>query len=77
MVVRLDVLGLDDSEELAYRALVEVPSYDAAGLAERLCCHPLEAARALTALETLGLAARSSGGTDRYVASPQIGRAHV
>jgi sugar-specific transcriptional regulator TrmB/DNA-binding CsgD family transcriptional regulator len=66
----LDVLGLEDSEELAYRALVEVPSYDAAGLAERLGCHPLEAARSLAALETLGLAARSSGGTDRYVASP-------
>ncbi len=66
----LDVLGLDDSEELAYRALVEVPSYDATGLAGRLGCHPVEAARALVALETLGLAARSSSGTDRYVASP-------
>lgn len=66
----LDVLGLDDAEELAYRALVEVPSYDAGGLAERLSCHPLEAARSLAALEALGLAARSSGGTDRYVASP-------
>ncbi|WP_433159532.1 hypothetical protein [Kribbella sp. CA-247076] len=64
------MLGLDDSEELAYRALVEVPSYDAAGLAGRLGCHPVEAARALVALETLGLAARSSSGTDRYVASP-------
>jgi sugar-specific transcriptional regulator TrmB/DNA-binding CsgD family transcriptional regulator len=66
----LDVLGLDDAEELAYRALVEVPSYDAGGLATRLGCHPIEAARSLAALETLGLAARSSGGTDRYVASP-------
>lgn len=66
----LDVLGLDDAEELAYRALVEVPSYDAGGLAERLSCHPIEAARSLAALEALGLAARSSGGTDRYVASP-------
>jgi len=66
----LDVLGLDDAEELAYRALVEVPSYDAGSLAERLGCHPIEAARSLAALETLGLAARSSGGTDRYVASP-------
>jgi len=66
----LDVLGLDDSEELAYRALVEVPSYDASELADRLSCHPVEAARALTALETLGLAARSSSATDRYVASP-------
>ena len=66
----LDVLGLDDSEELAYRALVEVPSDDATGLAGRLGCHPVEAARALVALETLGLAARSSSGTDRYVASP-------
>jgi sugar-specific transcriptional regulator TrmB/DNA-binding CsgD family transcriptional regulator len=66
----LDVLGLEDSEELAYRALVEVPSYDAASLAGRLGCHPIEAARSLAALESLGLAARSSGGTDRYVASP-------
>lgn len=66
----LDVLGLEDAEELAYRALVEVPSYDAAGLAVRLDCHPIEAARSLAALEKLGLAARSSGGTDRYVASP-------
>ena len=66
----LDVLGLDDSEELAYRALVEVPSYDAVELAGRLSCHPVEAARALVALETIGLAARSSSGTDRYVASP-------
>jgi DNA-binding CsgD family transcriptional regulator len=37
----LDVLGLDDSEELAYRALVEVPSYDASELADRLSCHPV------------------------------------
>ncbi len=66
----LDVLGLEDAEELAYRALVEVPSYDAAALATRLSCHPIEAARSLAALEKLGLAARSSGGTDRYVASP-------
>lgn len=66
----LDVLGLQDSEELAYRALVEVPSYDAAGLAVRLSCHPVDAARSLAALERLGLAARSSTCTDRYVASP-------
>ncbi|TWD73055.1 sugar-specific transcriptional regulator TrmB [Kribbella amoyensis] len=66
----LDVLGLADAEELAYRALVEVPSADAAELAERLGCQQIEAARSLAALETLGLAARSSGGTDRYVASP-------
>lgn len=66
----LDVLGLEDAEELAYRALVEVPSYDAGELAARLGCHPVEAARSLAALESSGLAARSSSGTGRYVASP-------
>ena len=57
-------------KKLAYRALVEVPSYDAAGLAVRQSCHPVEAARSLAALQQLGLAARSSSGNDRYVASP-------
>ncbi|HET6291801.1 MAG TPA: TrmB family transcriptional regulator [Kribbella sp.] len=66
----LDVLGLEKAEELAYRALVEVPSYDAAELAARLDCHPIEAARSLAALEGLGLTARSSTASDRYVASP-------
>ena len=66
----LDVLGLHDSEEIAYRALVEVPSYDAGELAVRLNGHPGQAARTLAALERMGLAARSSGDPDRYVASP-------
>lgn len=66
----LDVLGLHDAEELAYRALVEVPSSDADELAERIGRQPVEAARTLAALERIGLAARSSGDPSRYVASP-------
>jgi sugar-specific transcriptional regulator TrmB len=66
----LSVLGLPETDELAYRALLEVPSYDAEQLAGRLGRHPVEAARVLAALERTGLAARSSGDSDRFVASP-------
>lgn len=66
----LDVLGLDDHEALAYRCLVERPSGSATELAQATGLDSLDAARILAALEGKGLAARSTSGQDRYVASP-------
>lgn len=65
-----DVLGLGEAEELAYRALVEVPSADVPALAARLQVRRSEAATALATLERLGLAARASTSPEHYVASP-------
>jgi len=64
------VLGLDDLEELAYRALLEVPSADGDELGARVGTRAVEAVRLLTALERKGLVARSSQHAGRYVASP-------
>jgi sugar-specific transcriptional regulator TrmB len=66
----LAVLGMEDVEESAYRALVGMASADEAELAERLRIGRAEAARVLASLERQGLAARSSGSQQRYVASP-------
>lgn len=66
----LRVLGLDEAEERAYRRLIEVPSGSAADLTEFLDCPVAQAESVLAALEAKGLAARSSGGSHRFVASP-------
>lgn len=66
----LDVLGLDDREELAYRCLVERPSGSALELAQATGLDSLDAARILAGLESKGLAARSTSDRARYVASP-------
>ena len=66
----LGVLGLEEDEELAYRALIEVASSDSADLARRLSRPQIEAERLLASLEQKGLAARSGGGDHLFVASP-------
>lgn len=66
----LDVLGLEGPEELAYRCLVGRPSASVAELAQAMGLDHLHTARLLTALETKGLAARSTSDRERYVASP-------
>ncbi len=66
----LGVLGLEEDEELAYRALIDVASSDSAELAGRLSRPRLEVERLLASLEQKGLAARSGGGDDLFVASP-------
>ncbi len=66
----LSVLGLDEAEERAYRRLIQVPSGSADDLVALLGCGPAQAEAVLTALETKGLVARSTGKADRFVASP-------
>lgn len=66
----LDVLGLDNRETLAYRALVSLPSGSADDVAGALGCAVEESARLLSSLESKGLVARSSSTEGRYVASP-------
>jgi len=64
----LDVLGLDDAEERAYRHLVESSPGSPAEVAEVTGLDVLPATQALAALEAKGLVARATGGG--YVASP-------
>jgi sugar-specific transcriptional regulator TrmB len=66
----LDVLGLDEVEERAYRLLIELPSGTAEELATPLGCDPARTATILSRLEAKGLVAHSTGGPDRFVASP-------
>ena len=66
----LDVLGMDELEERAYRRLVTLPSESADELARGLGTELGAAAEALSALEAKGLVARSVAETDHYVASP-------
>jgi len=66
----LDVLGLQEDEELAYRHLVGATSNSAAELSEAVGLGALDAARVLASLESKGLVARASSDRDRYVASP-------
>src|SRR5262245_33715941 len=66
----LDVLGLDEPEELAYRRLIEVPSGTAEDLAAMVGYDAGQAAAVLATLESKGLVARSTTGAGRYVASP-------
>ncbi|WP_377274386.1 helix-turn-helix domain-containing protein [Peterkaempfera sp. SMS 1(5)a] len=66
----LGFVGLDDHEEIAYRALVGVGAAAAPELARRLGAAEDDIAVALRRLERRGLAAPSPGRPDRYVAAP-------
>lgn len=66
----LDVLGLDATEEGAYRRLVTLPSASAEDLAEVMTSSVSALATALSALESKGLVARSTGQPGHFVASP-------
>jgi sugar-specific transcriptional regulator TrmB/DNA-binding CsgD family transcriptional regulator len=66
----LDVLGLDDVEERAYRRLVTLPSEPADRLARELGLELAAATAALGGLEAKGLVARSVAEPTHYVASP-------
>jgi sugar-specific transcriptional regulator TrmB/DNA-binding CsgD family transcriptional regulator len=66
----LDVLGLDEAEERAYRRLIEMASGTAEDLATPLGYDLGRAASILSTLEAKGLVARSTSGPDRFVASP-------
>ncbi len=66
----LDVLGLDATEEGAYRRLVALPSASAEDLAEVMTSPVSALATALSALEDKGLVARSTSQPGHFVASP-------
>ncbi|GAA3959128.1 LuxR family transcriptional regulator [Streptomyces marokkonensis] len=66
----LGVLGLEDTHESAYRALVSVGAADVPDLARRLALGEQDTERALRRLEQNGLAAQSSARPGRWVAAP-------
>ncbi|MFE9681128.1 helix-turn-helix domain-containing protein [Streptomyces sp. NPDC002701] len=66
----LAALGLDDTHESAYRALVSVGAADVPDLARRLTLGEYDTERALRRLERHGLAAQSSARPGRWVAAP-------
>ncbi|GGL81947.1 hypothetical protein GCM10010129_27190 [Streptomyces fumigatiscleroticus] len=66
----LGVLGLDETHESAYRALVSVGAADVPDLARRLTLGERDTERALRRLERHGLAAQSSARPGRWVAAP-------
>lgn len=66
----LGVLGLEDTHESAYRALVSVGAADVPDLARRLALGERDTERALRRLEQSGLAAQSSARPGRWVAAP-------
>ncbi|MFS4097924.1 helix-turn-helix domain-containing protein [Streptomyces sp. AF1A] len=66
----LTAIGLDETHEAAYRALVSVGAADVADLARRLTLAEQDTERALRRLERQGLAARSSARPGRWVAAP-------
>jgi len=66
----LGVLGLDETHESAYRALVSVGAADVPDLARRLALGEYDTERALRRLERHGLAAQSSARPGRWVAAP-------
>jgi sugar-specific transcriptional regulator TrmB len=66
----LDVLGLDELQERAYRRLVQLPSESAEVLAGTMKSELPDVLTALEALEDKGLVARSVATPDHYVASP-------
>ncbi|GAA3115864.1 TrmB family transcriptional regulator [Streptomyces echinatus] len=66
----LAAIGLDETHEAAYRALVSVGAADVADLARRLTLAERDAERALRRLERQGLAAQSSARPGRWVAAP-------
>ncbi|MGW2817469.1 helix-turn-helix domain-containing protein [Streptomyces sp. NPDC001415] len=66
----LGAIGLDETQESAYRALVAVGAAEVTDLAHRLALPETETERALRRLERQGLAAQSSARTGRWVAAP-------
>ncbi|MFF4188738.1 helix-turn-helix domain-containing protein [Streptomyces sp. NPDC001691] len=66
----LGAIGLDETQESAYRALVAVGAAEVTDLAHRLALPEIETERALRRLERQGLAAQSSARTGRWVAAP-------
>uniref|UniRef100_A0AAU2VFN3 Helix-turn-helix transcriptional regulator n=1 Tax=Streptomyces sp. NBC_00003 TaxID=2903608 RepID=A0AAU2VFN3_9ACTN len=66
----LGAIGLDETQESAYRALVAVGAAEVSDLAHRLALPETETERALRRLERQGLAAQSSARTGRWVAAP-------
>ncbi|MDX2679750.1 helix-turn-helix domain-containing protein [Streptomyces sp. NY05-11A] len=66
----LGAIGLDDTHESAYRALVSVGAADVPDLARLLTLGEHDTERALRRLERHGLAAQSSGRPGRWVAAP-------
>ncbi|MER6349388.1 helix-turn-helix domain-containing protein [Streptomyces sp. NPDC001595] len=66
----LAAIGLDETHESAYRALVAVGAADVPDLARRLTLGEQETERALRRLERHGLAAQSSARPGRWVAAP-------
>ncbi|MGW0534951.1 helix-turn-helix domain-containing protein [Streptomyces sp. NPDC003032] len=66
----LAAIGLDETHESAYRALVSVGAADLSDLARRLTLGEPETERALRRLERHGLAAQASGRAGRWVAAP-------
>ncbi|MEU6609698.1 helix-turn-helix transcriptional regulator [Streptomyces shenzhenensis] len=66
----LAAIGLDDTHETAYRALVSVGAADVPELARRLMLAEHDTERALRRLERHGLAAQSSARPGRWVAAP-------
>ncbi|MFB6896645.1 helix-turn-helix transcriptional regulator [Streptomyces hydrogenans] len=66
----LGAIGLDDTQEAVYRALVRLGGTDPAGLAQRLGLGETAAATALGGLEERGLASRPHAGAVRWVPAP-------
>ncbi|MFF9525927.1 helix-turn-helix domain-containing protein [Streptomyces achromogenes] len=66
----LAAIGLDETHEAVYRALVSVGAADVADLARRLTLAEQDAERALRRLERHGLAAQSPARPGRWVAAP-------
>ncbi|WP_225825232.1 helix-turn-helix transcriptional regulator [Streptomyces naphthomycinicus] len=66
----LAAIGLDETHEAAYRALVAVGAAEVADLARRLTLTEHDTERALRRLERQGLAARSSARPGRWLAAP-------
>ncbi|MCX4670886.1 helix-turn-helix transcriptional regulator [Streptomyces sp. NBC_01381] len=66
----LAAIGLDETHESAYRALVAVGAADVPDLARRLTLGEPETVHALRRLERHGLAAQASGKAGRWVAAP-------
>nr|WP_202519087.1 helix-turn-helix domain-containing protein [Streptomyces sp. SID1034] len=66
----MGAIGLDETQESAYRALVAVGAAEVSDLAHRLALPESETERALRRLERHGLAAQSSARTGRWVAAP-------
>ncbi|KPI18376.1 transcriptional regulator, TrmB family [Actinobacteria bacterium OK074] len=66
----LGAIGLDETHEAAYRALVAAGATDVPALARRLILGESVTERALHRLEQHGLAARSQGRPEHWVAAP-------